>query len=70
MLINRTHAKIAASWQRNLSMGKTAQQSAQQIVGGAHMPYQVIRGYRRNNMTAVDFQGGFIHHADNNAHFL
>ena len=54
MLVNRAHAKIAASWQRNLSMGKTAQQSAQQIVGGAHMPYQVIRGHRRIDVPAVN----------------
>ncbi len=70
MLVDRTHAEVAAAGQRDLCLAVLAQQRAQEVIGRTHAAHQLGGGRAGSDMHRVDIEGGFIDPSDLGAHLL
>ena len=70
VLVDGTHAEIAAAGQRNLRLAVLAQQRAQKIIRSAHSANQIGGGGAGADVRGVDIKGGLVDSSHLGAHLL
>lgn len=60
MLVHRPYTKVTAAWHGNLRFFISAEQGAQQVIGGAHSLDLFICCNGRAYSPRIDFQSGFV----------
>ena len=56
MQVDGTHTQVTATGHGDLRLAKSTQQSADEVIGGAHSPCQFVGDAAAANVTAVNFK--------------
>ena len=68
MLVDRTNAEVTAAGQGYLRLVEASEQSAQKIVGGAHLAHAVLGRLPCVDRAGIDIEGVLVDAANHRAH--